>query len=156
MKKPAFAGLSRAGLVRIVSPPGPGASNKRKRASWTSRKAGPAELPPALAVVIGVGSRSKNGSRHRLQPITIRRMQSWRTAGRILGAVLAVQVLYAQPAPTVIIRASRLIDGRGGAPLEPAMVRISGDRIDEVVPAIDIPPAATVIDLGAATLLPGL
>ena len=33
------------------------------------------------------------------------------------------------PAPdVVIVRAARLIDGRGGAPLEPAMVRIEGER----------------------------
>ena len=48
------------------------------------------------------------------------------------------------------------IDGRGGTPLEPAMVRISGDRIEEVSTSLAVPPGATVIDLGAATLLPGL
>src|SRR5580704_18205019 len=56
----------------------------------------------------------------------------------------------------VIVRAARLIDGRGGPPLEPAMVRIAGDRIVEVAATMTVPPGATVIDLGGATLLPGL
>jgi imidazolonepropionase-like amidohydrolase len=67
-------------------------------------------------------------------------------------------VLYAQSAsPAVtIIRAARLIDGRGGAPMEPAMVRIIGDRIDSVATSLPIPRGARVLDLGSATLLPGL
>jgi imidazolonepropionase-like amidohydrolase len=36
------------------------------------------------------------------------------------------------------------------------MVRIEGDRIAEVGGAVRVPPGATVIDLGDATLLPGL
>ena len=55
-----------------------------------------------------------------------------------------------------VVKASRLIDGLGGAPLAPAMVRIDGDRIAEVGTVIAIPAGATVIDLGTATLLPGL
>ena len=72
-------------------------------------------------------------------------------------AALATTV-QAQTAPTtpIVIRAARLIDGRGGAPLEPAMVRISGDRIAEVGSSIVVPRDARVIDLGDATLLPGL
>ena len=56
----------------------------------------------------------------------------------------------------IVVKASRLIDGLGGVPLAPAMVRIDGDRIAEVGAAIAIPAGATVIDLGTATLLPGL
>jgi imidazolonepropionase-like amidohydrolase len=58
--------------------------------------------------------------------------------------------------PQIVIKAARLIDGRGGPPLEPAMVRIAGERIAEVGTQITIPQAATIIDLGNATLLPGL
>src|SRR5262249_30922579 len=46
-------------------------------------------------------------------------------------------------------------DGRGGPPLEPAMVRVSGERIEEVAATMAVPSGATVIDLGSATLLPG-
>lgn len=57
---------------------------------------------------------------------------------------------------STVIKAARLIDGRGGAPLEPAMVRIEGEKIVEVGTQIKIPPGAKLIDLGNATLLPGL
>ncbi|MCI0691049.1 amidohydrolase family protein [candidate division KSB1 bacterium] len=57
--------------------------------------------------------------------------------------------------PTVI-KAVRLIDGRGGTPLGPAMVRIEGEKIAEVGTQIRIPQGAKLIDLGNATLLPGL
>ncbi len=60
------------------------------------------------------------------------------------------------PAAIVVVRAARLIDGLGGAPLEPAMVRIDGDRITAVAKTLPVPAGARVIDLGAATLLPGL
>ncbi len=58
-------------------------------------------------------------------------------------------------AETLLLKAGRLIDGRGGRPLVPAMVRVEGDRIVEVGERLAIPPGARVLDLGAATLLPG-
>src|SRR5215510_12725813 len=61
-----------------------------------------------------------------------------------------------QSAPQIVIKAARLIDGRGGPPLEPAMVRIEGEKIAEVATQLTIPKDAKVIDLGGATLLPGL
>ncbi len=59
-------------------------------------------------------------------------------------------------AQTTVVKAGRLIDGRGGAPLEPAMVVVEGDRIREVGRSLPIPPSASVIELGDASLLPGL
>jgi imidazolonepropionase-like amidohydrolase len=61
------------------------------------------------------------------------------------------------PAPDalIIIRVARLIDGRGGEPLAPAMVRIEGDHIAAVGSSLPVPAGARVIDLGDATLLPG-
>lgn len=73
--------------------------------------------------------------------------------GWSLLAGLAVAI---QPPAVTVIRAARLIDGRGGPPLAPAMVRIEGDKITAVGSNLPVPPSATVIDLGAATLLPGL
>lgn len=61
-----------------------------------------------------------------------------------------------EPASPIMVKAGRLIDGRGGAPIAPAMVRIEGDRIVAVGTALPVPPGARVIDLGRATLLPGL
>ena len=58
--------------------------------------------------------------------------------------------------PPIIVKAGRLIDGRGGAPISPAVVRVEGDRIVGVGATLSVPPGARVIDLGNATLLPGL
>jgi imidazolonepropionase-like amidohydrolase len=79
-------------------------------------------------------------------------------AATVWSAALPVRV-PAQNSPSatvVVIRAARLIDGRGGAPLAPAMVRVDGDRITEVGANVAIPAGARIIELGGATLLPGL
>ena len=58
----------------------------------------------------------------------------------------------------ISIDAERMIDGRGGAAVEPARVVIQGERITAAGPAerIKVPEAARRISLGARTLLPGL
>lgn len=88
----------------------------------------------------------------------IRELRKLLLAATVWSAALATP-LPAQTSgsvPIVVIRAARLIDGRGGAPLAPAMVRVDGDRITEVGVNVAIPAGARVIDLGGATLLPGL
>jgi len=77
----------------------------------------------------------------------------------LLSALVWVACLSAAAnadAQVIVVKAARLIDGRGGAALEPAMVRIIGDRIEEVGTSVAAPAGANIIDLGAATLLPGL
>lgn len=75
----------------------------------------------------------------------------------VVAASVFVRSVAAAQAPSVaIVKAGRLIDGKGGPPLEPAMVRIEGERIAAVGRSLPIPAGAAVIDLGAATLLPGL
>jgi imidazolonepropionase-like amidohydrolase len=49
-----------------------------------------------------------------------------------------------------------LLDGNGGAPIAPAMVRVQGEKIAEVGTTLAIPSGARVVDVGSATLLPGL
>lgn len=56
----------------------------------------------------------------------------------------------------IVIRAARLIDGRGGPPLEPAVVLIEGEKVVEVGSNLAIRDGARIIDMGDATLLPGL
>jgi imidazolonepropionase-like amidohydrolase len=73
----------------------------------------------------------------------------------VLGG-MAVVGAQAQPAPVVVVRAARLIDGRGGPPTAPAVVVIRGDRIESVGASSAANSGARVVDLGAATLLPGL
>lgn len=58
--------------------------------------------------------------------------------------------------PVVVLRAARLLDGTGAAPIQPGMIRLEGERIAEVGSDIRIPAGARVVDLGDATLLPGL
>jgi imidazolonepropionase-like amidohydrolase len=74
---------------------------------------------------------------------------------RSLLAFLLAWSAAAASAETLVLKAGRLIDGRGGRPLAPAMVRLEGDRILEVGEHVTIPTGARVLDLGAATLLPG-
>ena len=56
----------------------------------------------------------------------------------------------------VAIRAGRLIDGRGGAPVTNAVILVRGERIQAVGANLPIPAGARLIDLSGATLLPGL
>ncbi len=76
-------------------------------------------------------------------------------AGLSLAAFIGAAAALGEASPT-IVKAARLIDGRGGRPVSPVMVRIEGDRIAEVGARVEVPHGARVIDLGSATLLPGL
>jgi imidazolonepropionase-like amidohydrolase len=90
-----------------------------------------------------------------------------RTAPRLLVGSLMVATfaapLHAQTAPAatatptrVAIRAGRLIDGLGGAPVTDAVILIENDRITAVGRGLAIPSGARVIDLSRSTVLPGL
>jgi imidazolonepropionase-like amidohydrolase len=59
---------------------------------------------------------------------------------------------------TLVVKAAHLFDARAGRLLGPHTVLIQGDRIEKVGPAkeIAVPAGGTIIDLGEATLLPGL
>jgi imidazolonepropionase-like amidohydrolase len=56
----------------------------------------------------------------------------------------------------IAIRAGRLFDARTGTVLTNQVVLIRGDRIAEVGASVQIPREARVIDLSAATVLPGM
>src|SRR6185503_1036651 len=65
------------------------------------------------------------------------------------ATVFVIACLAVAPAPgaqvsttPIIIRAAQLIDGRGGPPLAPAMVRVENDRIAEVASSLAIPAGA--------------
>jgi len=82
----------------------------------------------------------------------------------VLVTLAAVSRLPAQatpPAsPVVLIKAGRLIDARAGNAVLNQAILVEGDRIKEVGPAQAVaghaPAGARVIDLGDATVLPGL
>ena len=72
----------------------------------------------------------------------------------------AGHVAAQKPALTILIKAGRLIDPKTGNVLSPAAVLIEGDRIKEVGPPTQVQAHVSgdvkTIDLGNATLLPGL
>jgi imidazolonepropionase-like amidohydrolase len=70
-------------------------------------------------------------------------------------AIVAVSAFAADAPPKVVVlRAARLIDGRGGNVVAPAVVVIRGNRIESI--GGTVPADAQVIELGDMTLLPGL
>ena len=85
----------------------------------------------------------------------MRRLAAFLGAGAAL-TLLCLSPAQGEPAATTILKAARLIDGRGGPPLVPGMVRVEGERIVEVGSSLAVPAGARVIDLGDSTLLPGL
>ena len=86
-----------------------------------------------------------------------RRMQSFVFLFvRRFWLIVAFGCATAVNAETILIKAGRLIDGRGGESISPAMVRVEGEKIAEVGRNLSAPDGARVIDLGEATLLPGL
>jgi imidazolonepropionase-like amidohydrolase len=73
----------------------------------------------------------------------------------MLAACLNAQENGAKP-QQVAIRAARLIDGKSDAVMSNGVVLVEGEKITAVASGIAIPSDAKVIDLGDATLLPGL
>jgi cytosine/adenosine deaminase-related metal-dependent hydrolase len=62
---------------------------------------------------------------------------------------------YAQ---TTALRGARVIDGRGGAPIDNAVIVIRDGRIAAIGPsaAMAVPPDAEVVDYTGKTIIPGL
>src|SRR5438034_90822 len=56
----------------------------------------------------------------------------------------------------VAVRSGRMFDATAGTILNNQIILIRGDRIADVGPSVQIPPGARVIDLGGATVLPGM
>lgn len=72
--------------------------------------------------------------------------------------VLAVGAPLAAQDPIVVLRADRMLDVRSGEVIAEPTIVVRGDRIERVTSGGpgDLPAGARVIDLGDATLLPGL
>src|SRR5262245_38649718 len=75
----------------------------------------------------------------------------------LLAAVPATAQQEARGTGTVVLRAARLIDGTGAAPIDNAVVVVTDDRIVAAgrQGTVSVPAGARTIDLGNATLLPG-
>ena len=77
----------------------------------------------------------------------------------LIAAVICTAPAAAQPSGSVtLVKAGRLLDPRTGNVLTPAAVLVEGDKVKQVGLAsqMSVPAGANLIDLGAATLLPGL
>jgi imidazolonepropionase-like amidohydrolase len=70
----------------------------------------------------------------------------------------ATQLAAQSPPPTILVKTGRLFDPRTGNVLAPAAVLIEDNKIKEVgsLSKVQAPSGAKIIDLGKATLLPGL
>jgi imidazolonepropionase-like amidohydrolase len=93
-----------------------------------------------------------------------RQVPNWRLFLYLMAALFFVLALAAQaaqspPAPT-LVKAARLLDPRTGNVLSPAAVLVEDGKIKEVGPPSQVqahaPSNTKTIDLGSATLLPGL
>jgi imidazolonepropionase-like amidohydrolase len=62
----------------------------------------------------------------------------------------------APPGQTIVIKAGRMFDARSGTMLNNQVIVVRGDRILDAGPNAAIPAGARVIDLGSATVLPGM
>jgi imidazolonepropionase-like amidohydrolase len=83
----------------------------------------------------------------------------WRGAGPVPCVGSDGGIFQCPPAARVIaIRAARLFDSKTGQVLTGQVVVVSGERITDVGPQaqVKVPAGAQVIDLGQATVLPGL
>jgi imidazolonepropionase-like amidohydrolase len=78
-------------------------------------------------------------------------------AWSLLSCLVAVTAL-AQPAPPrrVAVRAARMLDVKTGKYVQQPVLLIEGERIVKVGPGLPIPEGTEVVDLGTATVLPGL
>jgi imidazolonepropionase-like amidohydrolase len=74
----------------------------------------------------------------------------------MLGAILVCATALPAQAGTTVILCGRLIDGRSDAPRLDAAIVVEGRKIVSVGGRQEFPRGATVIDLGGATVLPGL
>lgn len=74
-------------------------------------------------------------------------------------ALLAVQTAFAQtpkPGKTYVLKAARMFDGKSNALSAPGLVVVTGGKIAGAGAQAAVPAGAETIDLGDATLLPGL
>ena len=86
---------------------------------------------------------------------------SYVLAAIALASAAPAQQPAQQPAPPptpIVLRAARVVDGSGSAPIANGIVVVTGNRITAVgrSGAVTVPAGAQTIDLGDATLLPGL
>src|SRR3989441_4119608 len=89
------------------------------------------------------------------QPVRSQEGEGTGTA-RTPSASPEARKFLAPPNQVVAIRAGRLFDARSGKMLATRVTVVRGERIAEVGAGAQAPAGATVLDLGSATVLPGM
>jgi len=118
-----------------------GAARSRRAA----RRPAGVGLPPQTVRRGGARPRPGGG-----KPLPYASVGAW-----LLAVLCAAGSFAAEPTP-LAIRCGALIDGRSDAPRGPAVVLVEGDRIAAIGGEELLTPGVEVLDLGGATLLPGL
>jgi imidazolonepropionase-like amidohydrolase len=77
-------------------------------------------------------------------------------AARTPSAAREARKFVAPAEQLVVIRAARMFDSRSGKMIANPVIVVRGERIAEVGTALPAPAGATVLDLGSATVLPGM
>jgi len=73
----------------------------------------------------------------------------------VCAAALALAAAAQQPTP-IVLHAARLLQIDTGTLLQPGEILVDGERIRAIGSSVELPRGARIIDLGDATLLPGL
>lgn len=74
----------------------------------------------------------------------------------VFSLCIFTSALLAQPTETIAIKCGKLIDGKSDRALDNQTIIIQNNRITAVGATVQIPANAKIIDLSAATVLPGL
>ncbi len=78
------------------------------------------------------------------------------SAGLAMGLAYGVAAAQQAASAPIVLHAARMLDVRAGTVIQPGEVLVEGERIRAVGTHVDHPQGAKVIDLGDATLMPGL
>ena len=76
--------------------------------------------------------------------------------GRTPSAAPEAKKFLAPPDQVVAIRAARMFDSRAGRMVANPVIVVRGERIVDAGPGVAVPAGARVLDLGGATVLPGM
>lgn len=106
---------------------------------------GPAQSPPATSSTVRVA----NSTPKAVAPATP-------LAVALAPAAPVAPIASVAPLSRIALRAHRVVDVRGGRALSDATILVEGDRIVAVGSHVVVPSDARVVDLGDATIVPGL
>src|SRR5690606_36932666 len=134
---------------------GPAAGGRRAPAGPPRSRTPPRTGPAFLQRSTGTARVRPSASGESCMPV---RLPSPSRTLLLIAALLSTPAALARQADSVYVRAGRMLDVESGRLLEDHALLAEGGRIVRVAPAAELPPpaGATVHDLSAYTVLPGL